>query len=730
MTFLNPILLFGTLSVAVPIVIHLLNRRQVQRVPWAAMRFLEQAVETNERRLQVEDLLLLLLRCLLLALLAFALARPTLNAAAGGMFGGSAGTTLIIVDDSYSMTQTTGVTSRFDVAKKAATQIVGSLSNGSSVAVWMADDGVEPIIAEPTRDMALVRKTIDDSKPVDRATDLLPAVRQGLEMLQRNSSSSKDLYLITDGQSTGFRQLAAIRQLLDQAKQQVKANVILIDQPETANLAVSNLAQSSGIAAIDRPLRFTASVTNYGSEAAHNVRVSLRLAAADAADRATQSSAAPVDDSTIDVIDPGQTKSVSLFARLKSDGYYAATASIPTDRVPADDSRTIVVRGVKQVKALLVDGAPGREKRDNATFFIKSLFDTAGDPNSQPLVDATRIDASGLQTANFDDYDLVVLADVADFAPLTADSLANFVKAGGGLVIFGGDHVRRDFYNTELANRDLLPATFGEPVGDAAAQDRITTFSDSALDHPIASLWKDPGSGTLSSVSIYKYLPLTPVAPKDAKLASATRPVLKLLDGTPAVVEKTLGDGRIIEVNVSPTTAWSDLPARPGVFVPLLYRVVGSIVDRRDAGLNITVGGRFSQHVPLDLLGKEAIIKSPDKDALPDSRRIELIGADATVTGPFTRRAGTYELDLPGQTPMLMAAQTDASESDLVALSAGDLEQLKQSVNVVECRIDTDLAGQIKQKRTGTELIFPLAILCLAIAVTESAMALWFSKSK
>jgi len=213
-------------------------------------------------------------------------------------------------------------------------------------------------------------------------------------------------------------------------------------------------------------------------------------------------------------------------------------------------------------------------------------------------------------------------------------------------------------------------------------------------------------------------------------LASATRPVLKLLDGTPAVVEKTLGDGRIIEVNVSPTTAWSDLPARPGVFVPLLYRVVGSIVDRRDAGLNITVGGRFSQHVPLDLLGKEAIIKSPDKDALPDSRRIELIGADATVTGPFTRRAGTYELDLPGQTPMLMAAQTDASESDLVALSAGDLEQLKQSVNVVECRIDTDLAGQIKQKRSGTELIFPLAILCLAIAVTESAMALWFSKSK
>ena len=52
MTFLAPTLLFGSLAVASPIIIHLLARRQVRRVPWAAMRFLQKAVERNQRRMK------------------------------------------------------------------------------------------------------------------------------------------------------------------------------------------------------------------------------------------------------------------------------------------------------------------------------------------------------------------------------------------------------------------------------------------------------------------------------------------------------------------------------------------------------------------------------------------------------------------------------------------------------------------------------------------------------
>src|SRR5438046_10434878 len=101
--FLNPLMLAGLSAVSIPIIIHLLNRRKFERVVWAAMRFVRLSVEKDQRRIKVEDMLLLILRCLLLALLAFALARQVLRAAVGGL-GVLDVTAGIVVGDRYGMT--------------------------------------------------------------------------------------------------------------------------------------------------------------------------------------------------------------------------------------------------------------------------------------------------------------------------------------------------------------------------------------------------------------------------------------------------------------------------------------------------------------------------------------------------------------------------------------------------------------------------------------------------
>jgi hypothetical protein len=113
MAFLNPILLFGVAAVSVPIIIHLLNRRKFQKVVWAAMRFLKLSVEQNQRRMQIEDMILLALRCLLLALLAWALARPAILSNARDVFGQSKVTGVIVLDNSYSMGVNDGTKTRF-----------------------------------------------------------------------------------------------------------------------------------------------------------------------------------------------------------------------------------------------------------------------------------------------------------------------------------------------------------------------------------------------------------------------------------------------------------------------------------------------------------------------------------------------------------------------------------------------------------------------------------------
>src|SRR5437763_16419756 len=108
MSFLNPILAgLGLIAVSIPIIIHLLNKRKFERVVWAAMRFLRVSVEQNQRRIQIEDILLLMLRCLVLLLLGMALARPTLGcSAANAVLGHQDVTGIIVLDNSYSMSGT------------------------------------------------------------------------------------------------------------------------------------------------------------------------------------------------------------------------------------------------------------------------------------------------------------------------------------------------------------------------------------------------------------------------------------------------------------------------------------------------------------------------------------------------------------------------------------------------------------------------------------------------
>src|SRR5437763_4578317 len=245
MSFLNPLLLAGLAAIAVPIIIHLLNRRKFQKVVWAAMRFLRISVEKNQRRMRIEDLILRLLRCLLLALLAVALARPAILSNTTEHFGQSKVTGIIILDNSYSMGVSDGTQTRFDKARRAAEQVIDSMPGGSATAVWLASDIVQDAIALPTFDLNLARKTIREARLSDRATDILPALDKAVDYLKSRMVIRKEIFLVTDGQAAGWRQLADVQQLLEKSKSEVKTQVILINEHEERNLGVSDLHLAS-----------------------------------------------------------------------------------------------------------------------------------------------------------------------------------------------------------------------------------------------------------------------------------------------------------------------------------------------------------------------------------------------------------------------------------------------------------------------------------------------------
>ena len=100
----------GLALCAIPILIHILNRRRFKVVEWAAMRYLLEAMRSNRRRLRFESLLLLAARCAVLFLLAMAIARPLgcADSSIAAFAGQKIGLHVIVVDDSYSMAYEAG----------------------------------------------------------------------------------------------------------------------------------------------------------------------------------------------------------------------------------------------------------------------------------------------------------------------------------------------------------------------------------------------------------------------------------------------------------------------------------------------------------------------------------------------------------------------------------------------------------------------------------------------
>jgi hypothetical protein len=351
----------------------------------------------------------------------------------------------------------------------------------------------------------------------------------------------------------------------------------------------------------------------------------------------------------------------------------------------------------------------------------------------------------------FDGYDVVIAANVADFSQATLANFAEYLKRGGGLILFPGDSTSASFYNDNLAAKfHFLPATLGPAYGDERKEDKYFVLQNKQFQHPIASIWSDPASGTPASAKFYKAYELTP-ATDTAPEAGKPRVVLSFGNGVgddslndkPAVMERTWGLGRVVLFASTASSKWTDLPiaAGGGIFLPLIDRSLAAIVQRPDEALNVRVGEPFVFHPGEESIGKEALFFKPgQKEEATDSRQIELprgtsgaaSAAVPTLTYNQTDIAGEYVAKMPYGPPVKFAAQieSDNNESSLDALAQPQLDQLRQTCELTNWSPGQSLGAKVEQLRNGTEIWTQLAWTVLILAAMEMALAAWFSRTK
>lgn len=664
MSFLNPLFLLGSGAIAAPIIIHLLNRQRYKKVEWAAMRFVLEAIRRTHRRLRLEELLLLLLRCALILLLVLALARPYV----GGWFpGAGAGNqhAVIVLDASYSMAAQLGHRSVFERARQEADGIIQQLEPGDKLTVVALTHEPYALQADPTSRFEEARSRMWALKPTHSEARL----EQGLELLRKivrdSPLPSVNVYVFTDNQRRFWRGIRegglGPRRWLKGLGRKARVFVIDVGEDFPANLTLSDLRTSRPIVARGFPFRIEADVTNYGARPVPDAEVTLSLGG-----RRIR---------TVTVrVDPGKTRTVSFDARLDETGSVPVTVSLAADALKVDNERSLILEVREGLPVLVVDPTLGERGKGESWFIRFALnpqFRRGRNDVSPMLVKAVTPEALG--TIRLEDYPVVHLVNAGGLTPSLTDRLERYVEQGGGLVMFLGGRTDAYVVNRRLYRdgRGFLPARLTGRRGDPEKR-RFVHVQAEDVDHPVLRYLKE-NHLDLTRMYVFQY-----IASDDAKLPDGSTPLARYVSaeglagiGTPAILERRFGKGRVILFTTSPgDPEWSQM-FRDWTFIVLVQEFTRYLAAGDPEGGQMRVGEKITKVLPEELFGKDVLLLRPGKEPVPQRVSKDEQGV-VRVEFDDTSEAGVYTLQRavagdPGPEDILghFAVNVDPGEGDL-----------------------------------------------------------------
>jgi hypothetical protein len=680
--FGNALILGWLAAAALPVIIHLWNKRKYREVSWAAMEYLLAAMRKNSRRIQLEQWLLLAVRTLVVVLVVLAMAEPFLERAGLGFVTGTRTLKVLVVDGSYSMAYKPGDKTRFDQAKQYARQIVEDSPQGDGFALVLMAAPPVVVVGQPALEKNDFCEEIDNLKMPDGSGDLSATLAKVQEVVQTATNRNlgrTEIYFLTDlgRTSWGVDQVGSdFRERVESLAKTASLTVLDLGQPSAENLAVTRLSLAEHYATIEREATLTATVQNFGSQAKFRQMVELFV------------DSRRVDDTLIDC-KPGESAPVTFRHRFDSPGDHAVEVRVNPDLLELDNHRWLALPVKPYVRVLCIDGKPAGEGLSGATDYVMlALNPSTGDSTVRSTVRAEVASEGALLDQDLAAYDAVFLCNVGQFTSSEARVLANYVQAGGGLIFFLGDRVDADRYNRELGGESgtrVLPALVGDIMSEAQYR-----FDPLDYRHPLVAAFKGREQAGLLTTPVYKYFKLKPVEKSRAKVA------LAFADGDLAVVEEPLGRGRVIMVategslsSIDPLTKspWTTMPAWPS-FVPIVQELLSLAVGSQISAFNVHVGDALGAAVRGPAARESLVMHAPGgrEESLRltnDDEGSRWSYADTFISGLYRVESASAGKPEDQKTDMFYAVNVDPRESNLARIDPTELpEQFSTTVEL------------------------------------------------
>lgn len=757
---INPALLWGALAVASPIIIHLLSKRKFRVIEWAAMDFLIEAEKRNRRRVRLEQLILLLLRCLAILLIAFLVARPFFQSQglASALLADASFERVILLDDSPSMQLQAEGKITFDETKKGLVAFVRDLSRERSrdtVTIRLTSRPDQPIVSGRNLTSDQVEEIVQAIETVV-ASDLpanlgkaLLEVEQSFE--DRSGPTNRVVYLVTDfrkrdwgtsapatdavpSTATATAPAAApapaagtdadvpgiIKRLSERASEFI---VLDIGEVATENLSIIDVRSVNKALVKGIESEFTVHVRNTGSSTLSDVDVT--FAASESLELKSK----------IDSIAAGEEIAVPFKFKFEETGSVPITASVGADPLKPDNTRNFAARVRDGVQVLLVNGDPSSDFEHSEVYFLKQALR----PRGLGLLGFTieEVTESQFEALDLSRFQVIFICNLYRFTEDRQAALDKWVKAGGGLVIYLGDQVDEEIYNTQLykEGKGLLPARLAGMRGDETERTWVGLDIEDA-NHIVFGNYKDDLGALISQVKVFRWWHITPDE-KAVKAGEVAVPVrLTDSDNAPAFAEKTYGNGKVVLVATACDADWNNWPGNPSYLPTVGYYT--EYVARNTVGEGTLAAGTpilydlDAAKYRMDGRIVPKLTNFPETDVVPVQAEPVDEGKRLQVIFPDTQRVGFYKLELTGVDTLphtvLFATNIDATEGQLDRADEADVKKRLGDANVKWLKGHAALTAGA----TGARSEFWRAILFALVLVlcTEQFLAWTFGRRR
>lgn len=668
MSFANPYFLAALAGIAVPILIHLFTRDHVKHVAFSTLRFFAKGAKLVVQRKRFQELLLIVLRAAVVALLALVFARPFLRSKVAET-GDAVGTARVIVTDVSGSMRRAGLP---DALRKEAESALDGLKEGEDAAALLSFADA-PNIEEPLgKNISQVKAAAEHLTPGYGGTNIADALRKANEILRGVHAKEKEIVLVSDLQKQGWHYFKGDWKLAADVKLTVRA---LKSQDAGAGVGIVEASAPGNLVLDKQPASIAVRIANFSEQPRNDLDVTLML-------NGSKADAQRVN------IRPNGTVAVRFRHVFDTPGDNTGSVIIGKDAASAGGYVFYFnARILPRIPVLLVNGRPSSNPQNDAAFFIgKALAPTEASPFAVKTVAAGKVTPGDIAVAS-----VVVFADAGQIPATAAGALPAFLNRGGGIFFLPGGEVKADAFNSQFGRvapcklRKILQA---RPANGETAE----SLTRVDFEHPIFEAFALPHHGDLSLPKFAKYWETTDT--------QASRVLARFGDGRPAIMEREIGKGVSVALVSAMDPDWNDF-ALQSVFLPYIHQTTRYLAVRTGQRTAFACG-----------------------DVLPVSEGASLKGPDgkAKATGDvIASQPGIYQvLNNGGKPEICYAVNGSFAETDPATMAADEIAAaVERAPGEVLGSLDLDAAPALAHGKKDGGLWWWLLCGLLVLSLAE-----------